>query len=60
MKILPMPLVNTPPNWDALQEWIDRHPAHDGMRARLTIVAIMAWNLAAKVQAMPEPDEEEK
>lgn len=59
MKLKYINMFNTPEDWPALQDWIERHLPED--RAHLYTAACMAWNLAVYLQDMPEPgmDEEE-
>ena len=56
MKIEPVGLFHTPSGWDELQEWIDRHDSES--KAHVMTAAVMAWNLAAKVQELPDNEEE--
>jgi len=43
----PSNMFHTPEDWDALTDWINRHPRED--RIHLITAAMMAWNLAAKL-----------
>ncbi len=54
MKIQPQNMFHTPESWDELHKWIEAHSPED--RAHIMTAAVMAWNLAAKVQEMPEPE----
>jgi hypothetical protein len=56
MKIEPVGLFHTPSGWVELQEWIDRHDSES--KAHVMTAAVMAWNLAAKVQGLPDNEEE--
>ncbi len=47
MKIAAQELFHTPADWKELHDWIDAHSPED--RAHLTVAAVMAWNLAAKI-----------
>jgi hypothetical protein len=46
-KILPNDMFHTPEGWTEINNWIERHNQED--RAHLYTVALMAWNLAAKI-----------
>lgn len=54
MNLEPVNLFATPDNWEKLNEWINAHREEE--RPHLTCAAMMAWNLACKLQHAPEPD----
>ena len=47
MSVHPMPVFNTPDNWNELMKWIEQHPKQ--YRPSLITAAAMSWNLAAKL-----------
>lgn len=47
MSVHPMPVFNTPDNWEELMKWIEQHPKQ--YRPALITAAAMSWNLAAKL-----------
>ena len=53
-KIKPQDMFHTPAHWAELMDWINRHNHED--RAHLTTAAVMAWNLACRLEGMPVPD----
>lgn len=50
MKIKSIELFHTPTDWDELMAWINGHNGAE--RPHILTAAGMAWNLAAKVQAV--------
>jgi len=52
-RIKPEEMFHTPKDWEELMDWIMRHNPDD--RAHLTTVAVMAWNLAARITNVLDP-----
>lgn len=47
MIIKPVEMFYTPSSWDEIHEWIRKHDQSE--RTHLTVVAVMAWNLACSL-----------
>lgn len=58
LNITAVGFVHAPASWTELQNWIDAHAPED--RPHLTTAAIMAWNLAAKIDAHNEATEAQR
>jgi len=54
MKIKPVDMFHTPASWPELEGWITRHPNTD--IPPILTAAMMAWNLAARVQMLTPGD----
>ena len=58
MTLTPSNLFHTPDDLNELMDWLDQHDVE--ARVHLYTAAMMAWNLATKLTASSETDEEVK